>query len=721
MSIYHHIDCEVDANGEWDAIVESGISTIVQSADAAFPERGNIGLRSTVSAWNEKAYAQIEPMTAIEAGGTRYFRWYFRYVEWDNARGRQFCVYNLDGTNENYRPFVVWLENGTLQVYVYNDSGGSVVHNIVSPALGRWYCVELQLTRASSAVASDGIVRAWVDGMPVAETTGIDNYDRANGVGTVRMGAEYYCYAGLVIDTDELVIADDYIGPYVPTPLTDYPEARRTVVLYRQASSDSREFADYCVDQLGVPRCNLCSLPNATANESLASYATFQTEVETDLAAWLTTNPTIAANCSTFLIGYGVPGYFTHGGVNHSATSRLMNYGTAFSSETSNPLYNPATVARLTKTALGGKYLCTRIDADTLQHAKDVLDCGLQIADGGLNGDDKLYSDESTYLASLNCQHLRIQTDDLPGVWFDDDAFTWGDTSLAGFEATGGERVLLCDDTADSGDTLRAASELFTAIITNGYASGLGNSETADTFDIDSFFEMLRIGGTLAEALAVAIANLDYTAVAVGHPLMTVTFQLGGYNIYQGQARADQIDYDTPVAYLRAGVAQANLVDLGLAEDTDWYFGCRAVSSKGVEEENTTVTTRVRIESGAMIGPPPNAIASASVVAIAAGSLSLSFRYNARGEAATATAVQVALVTGGVADWSSPLDTISIAGTCRKSAELGPFDHGSTVRLALRAVTAGGVGGAEYRLDPVVADSVGPGAVDYLIAAQEDA
>lgn len=711
-----YIDFEPPAWYEVDAVVQNGSATMSQVLGDPCG-RGNIVARCNVVG-TSGAYVEKNFTHTVSPGESLYMGFFLKA----NVSANGAWITQLVNSGSPNAAIYLLIKDETpgwkkWMGYCKRDGGINTMPQWIVDSYGKWDWFVLQIKRATIA-ANDGEYHIYQNGVLRSSRTGEDNYDSAGqSAWKCTVGAFAGGQDGLNLDFDEVKISTSYPEPYAPTPETDYPESRRTVVLYRQASSDSREFADYCVDQMGVPRCNLCPLPNATVNETLADYATFQTEIETDLAAWLALNPTVAANCSTFLIGYGVPGYFTHGGVKHSATSRLMNYGTAFSSQTANPFYNPATVGRLTidDLRLANVYLCSRIDADTLAHAKDVLDCGLQIAGCGLNDSDKLYSDESDYLASLNCQHLRIQTDSI-GEYIND-AFAWGATG-AGF-SDGGIRACFTDDSANTGDTLRATSELFDAIIINGYASGLGNSETADTFDIDSFFEMLRIGGTLAEALAVSIANLDYTAVTVGLPTITVAFQVGGYNVYHGQVQKDQIDYDTPVAYLRAGVAQVDLVDFALAEDVDHYFGVRAVSSEGVEEENTTVTTRARIESGQLIGPPPNRIASALATAIAAGKIDLAFRYNARGQAAVASAIQVAQIVGGEIDWSSLLTTVSITGTCRKSVELGPFDHGQTVRLALRAVTAGGVAGAVFGASPVVADTTGPAAVDYLSVSQE--
>jgi len=428
-------------------------------------------------------------------------------------------------------------------------------------------------------------------------------------------------------------------------------------VLYRSASADSVEFADYCAAELGVPRCNLVPLPNATADETLADYATFQAEVENDLAAWLALNPTVAANVTTFLVGYGVPGCFTHAGVVHSAASRLMHYGSAFSSGAPNPLYNPSTVERLTATALSaaGVYLACRIDADTLAHAKEIVNRQSSIVN--LQDADTLYSDDAAYLASLPCQRLRIVTAALGE--YANDAFVFGDTGTPSFGAAG-SRVCFVDDSADAADTLRAASELFDAIVTNGYAAGLGFSSLTSNLSPLAFFEMLRVGGTLAEAFCVAIASLDYTAVPIGSPLMTVAFQLGGYNVYLGKGSPDMIDWDQAIAYTRYNV-EAITINVPLMEGQKHVLAARAVSHLGVEEHNTHVLSYVELDAEGNLLPRPMSAPSEITTDIQGdGSLVMSFSYRPPTGFAPADAFEIFSDGGtGTVDLEEPVATLS--------------------------------------------------------------
>ena len=195
---------------------------------------------------------------------------------------------------------------------------------------------------------------------------------------------------------------------------------------------------------------------------------------------------------------------------------------------------------------------------------------------------------------------------------------------------------------------------------------------------------------------------------------------MGEYRIYRGVGGVDSIDWTTPVGTVPAGTGTKALAGLGHVADQVYYYGLRAVSDSGVEEDGTGQIVRVVVDdAGNLIGSPPNAITSASAEAVAAGKVRLYAYYKAFGSEAIATGVQVALVTAGAPDWDTPLQTITISRSTRINVVLDEtFTDGQTVRLAVRAVTAAGVGGKVRHLNPVVADSSAPEAVEYAEASQ---
>ena len=534
----HEVPWDLDAPDYdfWDGLTETNLSTMRQLAAAAWPERGRYGLRCVVDSDGDLAAVDKTINYSLPAGA--WFMvgfWIYQTAaplsgKFHNILGVKASTSKLDFystiTNTSLIRFRTKADSGVIQ-------GGTLYDRLTE---GRWHYLVFGLKRATTNVAADGVHRFYIDGELVEEVTSIDNFDRYATIATVDLGG---FTAGnsktSTIDYDEFVIADAYPEPYARPPPTDLLCPERIAVLWRVASSDSRTFADYCVAELGIPRANLVALPNASADESLADYATFQSEVETDVAAYLALCPELAARLMCFVIGHGVPGYFTSGGVLHSAASRLMNYGTAFASQTDNPLYRGLTnecqsTTRLTRAALGGRYLAVRVDAGTIGYSQAIIDRGVTATEAAIDADEYVYTDETAYRSSADAALLGLELAEIPTSpdQFSGDAFVFGDTASVTFTTPAGSRVAFVDDSAASADTLRNNTNVCCNAVHYGhgaypagcYAAALGTSETADGFSIDAFLEMLRAGGTFPEAVAVAVEHLDYTAVAVGSPLL---------------------------------------------------------------------------------------------------------------------------------------------------------------------------------------------------------
>ena len=156
-----------------------------------------------------------------------------------------------------------------------------------------------------------------------------------------------------------------------------------------------------------------------------------------------------------------------------------------------------------------------------------------------------------------------------------------------------------------------------------------------------------------------------------------------GYAVYVGVGAASAIDYDSPACNVAPGQASITMAGRSLAAGKLYYLAVRARSDRGVQEANTDRVVGVEIdEAGDLVGPRPNALLASRAEASAGGKIDLTIVYNARGAAGVATAVQVARVTGGVADWESLAGAIPLrsAGVTRRTGTLGPtYDDGETV------------------------------------------
>jgi len=696
MALLHYTDNEVPAFAEWDETVADGASTLEQTAAASFPDRGALGLRVTIDA-DSQAYAGRTLGDSLASGKWFAVGWWWRV----NALHTSSTLYpmGLKGSTGNDYDFCAALyPAGGIKLFCKEDSSSFRAAGPIASSLcdGRWHYVVAALKRASAPGANDGAVRLYIDGLLRGKATGIDNDWRFSSISYLKLGAPMGPRDGYDADLDEVKIAINAdtatdamadVEPFAPQPaadLADHPE--RTAVLYRAASDDSAAFAAYVCEQFGVPLANRVPLPNASSDETLADYATFQAQVEDDLAAWLANNPVAAERITTLLIGYGVPGYFMHAGIRRSASSRLMRFGQAFSARTVNPLYATKSRPSIFDLRSSNCYCSTRIDADTLQHAKDLLDAGLAVSTlSTLPVSDKLFTDEPDSLILQHTRLERVGLGELTG-----DAFAFGDLGSPVYGAAG-TRAVLVDRSSGSADTLRAASVLFTACVANGYAAGMGFPADAGEFDTEAFLEILRVGGSFAEAALCATRYLDDTAVHVGAPMMTVAFPRAGFDLFRGEGAPEEIDYASPAAYLRAGQTEIDLPRQQLGPSTQYFYAARAVAASGTPERNTHALARVAVDGdGQLLPPPPPTPEDLAARTVADGNVLLTFSCVAGPGHARPDAFEVFSDDGtGVIDLGAPAAVLVGFAPGETDFETTVSPASLPALLAVRAVADG--------------------------------
>jgi hypothetical protein len=707
MTVYAYIDNEVPELAEWTL---NGVPARLTAA--AWPHRGSYGMRCAAPyTYGRKNFSDI----AVAAGGSTYIGLWMRVNSWPSVnRGGAVCIAKNDGLT-TIATIYTW-PNGRVEVLW--STGDYYRHDGL--VAGRWYYLALCNQRATSAVAADGRGRFWLDGLLVHTTPAINNWSAAGSLGRVEVG-QAWTNVAFSVDVDEVKVADEYPEPHTAEPAGSYPCAESSIILYRSSSADSRTFAEWCCDQLGLPYSHCVPLPNATATENLASYADWQAQVETDLLEWLSRHPILAARLTTIVLGFGVPGAFSSGGVLCSGTSRLANLATAFSLAAANPAYETAT--RLALSDLAGLYTTARIDAATLAGAQAIF--ARSPALGSLEG-LKLVSDAGFAAArtALWGQQMRLPTElheEATAIAGDAIVIT---STPAGYTVADGSAGAAMYTGADACTSLRGgASELLTALNDGAYAAAAGQMHTGvTTFSAESFCKVLRAGGTVGEAALAAASVVDGDFVLVGWPHTILDLPASGYNLYGGATRAS-VDFATLLACAPPGVGNIRVAH---GADADSWYAIRAISEAGVESEPRffhAVTV-----GGALLGPPPNRINWAKLDPAAAGRLRLSFRYLAEGQQAPPAAVQVAPCTGpggaGV-DWGSLIDTISIGGETTWSGLLPPtYAHGTVVYAAVRAVSATGVAGeptystATGHDLKATADAEGPPGVAFVQASQ---
>lgn len=595
MSLLHYLDNEQPDFGGWDAVVQSGEATALRSEDATFGETGQWGLRFQPGPAESPGSAYVHvSMTAIDEV------WIGAYLRLDESVPFILMPMHVRGDSTIYLGLERF-ESGTCQMLLL----GALLASAAWPVrMGGWQWVVLHL-RAGSG---DGLAEVYVDHQQVIAAEGLTLAGNWNQVYLGAVWMEPGNAPAGPIDLDEVRIATDYPEPFVPAPEGDLPQPRRTAVLLRGGDADSEAFGQACIDRFGLSHANLVRLPAASATETLDSYATFQAQVEQPLADHFARCPTVAANCTCIVLGHGLPGYFDHEGSRLSATSRLARFGQVFAAETVNPLTGPANVTRLTPDRLGSLYLTGRVDAATLAESLAMLDRAQAVAAlPAIPDTEKLLTDDGAYLASADLRKLRVNAAPLPTGDLTADAMVFASEVPNAFADPDGSRVLLVNGESQQADSLRTGSGRVLAAIQAGYAAALGLAGGSDSFDIAAFFEMLRIGGTFAEAVAVAAGKLDAASVSAGWPLMTVPLAAPSHNVYIGPADPDRIDFTNPVGY-----ANINSAAFTFAADVPsgqtFTLAVRAVSAHGVEEHNTHVLARGHVdEAGTFIPDLPRA------------------------------------------------------------------------------------------------------------------
>jgi hypothetical protein len=717
MALLQYIDNEVPWGsgspptpyGEWDSRAQSGASTIMQSAAASFPERGALGLRTSIVA-GAPAYVEKRLPVLASAGVGFWLR--CDGLVW--SQGTSFTLAKLCNDSLASAWLALTNVNDGLALKFCVAVGVSQRYVSEAPVIfpGRWCYVAFLASWGPAGMTG----QFYLDGR-LQGSTSLHTNTTANRPTAFQIGNSSATASLATIDVDEVKITDGtYPEPYVAPPADEYPSAWRTVVLYDGYNGESRQFADYCVGRLGIPRANLVRVElDDQEVEVLADYDAFQTQVEQYITDYFDLNPTVASNCSCFLAGYGMPGAFAVDGSVCSAVSRLMNFPAPFTPDgVANPLFDPATVARLTKTALGGKHLAGRIDAADLASAEALVDRALAVSSlPALTDADRLYCGDADWRDSLACQHLRLIRQALPEApaGLVDDACVWSDTGAPVFGA-GGSRAVFAGLAAGSAETVRSgAGPVRTALFTGGYAAGVGCASGVEAFAPGPFFEMLRIGGTLAEALAVATPRLDGSASALGSPLMTIPFRRAGYNVYHGVGRREDVDWSDPVAHARLD-QRVVLVPVESSASVTHVYGVRRVSSAGVEERNTTAVAYARFDgSGALLPalPTPEALA---VMNQPDGGVVLAFTCLPAPGLLQPTSFDILGDRGtGVLDLSNPIGSAdALAGEIDFEAAIG--SPTGSILLAVRARTASAIGPVSATVR--VAELVPPAPVTLL-------
>ncbi len=209
MSPSNLIDGERASRGEFSAVVEASGATLTQGANASYRGRGWQGYRVVKPTTGTGRAAYGAKDVDVLAGPGEFFtmRCKVRVNSYTIDPSKGYVTALLmpyDVADAIIYGILIWRGDTDQVVFrSYTDAGTGHNTDGFTPALGRWYDLEVEAWRASTAVASDGKWALRVDGVQGAWVTGMDNYDRwAGGIDTLYVGSAAENSTKGVVDYD---------------------------------------------------------------------------------------------------------------------------------------------------------------------------------------------------------------------------------------------------------------------------------------------------------------------------------------------------------------------------------------------------------------------------------------------------------------------------------------------------------------------------------------
>ncbi|HNX26594.1 MAG TPA: hypothetical protein PKK48_04230 [Phycisphaerae bacterium] len=512
--------------------------TIVTSSGGTLEWQDSVGRDNTGGIFRRHdSYATIPTgLSILEAGQSIFCGMWIKKT----ASPTDWRSYNMS----MFQAFLsgIRMSDGVLLIQLSVGTTTTVISGLASANmnLNQWYYVIFEFRRASAAGVADGGFRVWKDGVLIGDKCIYDNYGRTS-LSTFCLGSYLTASTSGDYIFDDVRIGETLadVEPARPAVDGELPQSARMLVLFNRNSADSESFARSL-----VPDTNIVSLP-CSSDETLTDYATFQAEIETPLKEFLAARPLLASQITCIIAGYMVPGYFYSGNYLLTTCSRLMDIDNAFSANKTNPLYG--TSGRLTATVLqtAGVRLAARVDGTTMadcQLLKTIGDATVMIEEG-----------KTVFMSgtpTLDVQLLRLPIKQLAaGDVISDDVLNFNIPPVSGISTVSadepGSRLAIILNNAT--DITRGELAYATA---DWHYRAMIFSSGRYAFDFSAFCGMLRDGGTIAEAFAVACEKIDAKYQLGAWPLLRAVFPKAGYNVYLGNGAQSDIDYSQIYAAL---------------------------------------------------------------------------------------------------------------------------------------------------------------------------
>jgi uncharacterized protein (TIGR03790 family) len=497
-----------------------------------------------------------------------------------------------------------------------------------------WHTLEVRLDDAANSAT------LWVNGQQAATASSLTlSPTRHAWVGSPFKHPD----AVGLIDFDEWVLSDAYIGPVTLTPtLPHADDPARWLVIYNRSVPDSVTWAQWFAAQRRIPLANLLGLDLPTTEHiTLAQFTNLRAAIDTHLALNDPHNHILG-----LVLGHAVPGSFENAGLAESIPAALHYSPDAAFTPIPNPLAttDPTQLTRPTATNLASFRLVTRIDGPTLAASQSLTTRALALSAAPLTSADAIYLDAAApddllhqpiqqalldWSQSLHRQALRmtlhVTTPGAPGsdtqfATLENDAFFWGlrqpEVSSAFFASgsSAGPRVAAVQLAFDSATlpTVRQPGHTGWGVapIEAGYAA-VGATTRPFTTSVPAapvFFESLRRGHTIAEAWFLSLTGLRQGLTLLADPFLTITPPAAGYNLHGPFPSIHHLaaaSLNTPAAMLRADESSLHLTgSLAPVDHAANLYLLRRVDDHGRIDTSSTLLAVHRL--GPSLSPIPS-------------------------------------------------------------------------------------------------------------------
>jgi len=597
--------------------------SLLQTSEAAFPDRGGIGLEASMSGDASGAYL-LHDLGAEH--GVLHMRVLFNL---GSAIGDAVTIGGAQ-TAGDAQAFALRVSPNLRLITV--DIGG--INNITGPISDgpSWHCLEVKLD------AQAGEAALWINGVKTGTASGAFaglsmRYIWLGGVAQSTSAAGIYYL-------DEWQATDDYIGVVTVPPKSSFADdPARWLVIYNAAEADARQWVETYRLRRGIPFANLLGL-SLSSDEviSAEAYASLATAVNDYL-----TRHELEQEVLGIVAGYRVPGYVDvrGDGTELAPVASLLERPDTSLAAFEKPESVDIIPPRPTAERLGQSRLTARLDAPDLVTARAILDRADTLLDQGVGSGDQatLYFDpvagESrsvlsaqwrSWAESVDRMRTRLpfaRSDD--GESFEDvnftavmnDGFVWAwpasepPDPATFFQSPGGDRVLSLqlhhfNATATTARQTNVANWLQTPHEA-GYAAAVAASHALGESQLPyprPLFEALRQAWTLGEAWHVAKPWLRDKLQLLGDPLMTAALPSAGWNVYGPLNALIDLDPTQPSEALRADQKSVGLSANARPDDGQTaHYLVRRVDASGRIEANAS-PLRVTNVAGTAVMPP---------------------------------------------------------------------------------------------------------------------